>query len=131
PRSEVESLVAEIWRQALNVESVGVDDNFFELGGHSLIAAEVAAKLRAAFGRPLSVRHVFDAPTLAELARVIERMFQEPGQEALPPIRPAPCKGELPLSPGQAPLFLFGQLFGGGDFLNLPYAYRLDGRLDV
>ena len=131
PLNEIELLVAEVWRQVLNLESVGVDDNFFELGGHSLLAAEVAAKLRDAFGRQLSVRDVFDAPTVAGLAGTLERMFQEDGKEDLPPIRRAPGKANLPLSPGQAPLFVFSQLFGGGDFLNLPYAYRLDGRLDV
>ena len=130
PRSEIETLIAGVWRQVLKLEKVGVDDNFFELGGHSLMAAEVAAKLRDAFGRAVTVRDLFDSPTVAGLARVIERIVQGNAQGDLSPIRPVARKRYLPLSLAQEPLFLFSQLFGGGDFLNMPYAYRLDGELN-
>jgi amino acid adenylation domain-containing protein len=129
PRTEIESLVAGVWRRVLKIDSVGVDDNFFELGGHSLMAAEVVARLRDTFARPVVLRDLFDAPTVAGLARAVEKTFQDGAMESLPAIRPAPHKS--PLSLGQEPLFVFSQLFGGGDFLNLPYAYRLAGRLGV
>ena len=131
PRTESEIVVTQVWRQVLNIESVAVDDNFFELGGHSLVAAEAASRLRDAFGRAVSVRDLFEEPTVAGLARSIERKFREAGKSDFPPIRPLPGTRALPLSPGQEPLFVFSQLFGGGDFLNMPYAYRLDGPLDV
>ncbi|MGH7854253.1 MAG: amino acid adenylation domain-containing protein, partial [Candidatus Binatia bacterium] len=131
PRTEVEILIAGVWCQVLKRDRVGIDDNFFELGGHSLMAAEVAAKLRDAFDRPVTVRDLFDSPTVAGLARAIERTVQGEVEGNLPPIRPVARKRHLPLSLGQEPLFLFSQLFGGGDFLNMPYAYRLDGTLDL
>jgi acyl carrier protein len=131
PRTEIEMLIAAVWRQVLKIETVGIDDSFFELGGHSLMAAEAAAKLRDSFGRPVSARDFFDEPTIAGLARSIEKMFREPKKRDFPPIGPAPRTRGLPLSPAQEPLFVFSQLFGGGDFLNMPYAYRLDGQLDV
>ena len=131
PRTEIEALIAAAWRDVLKAEKLDINDNFFELGGHSLLAAQLAAKLSAVFDRPVPLRDIFDAPTVAGLARIFEKVFQEPGGGTLPPVRPLDGKLELPLSLGQEPLFVFSQLFGGGDFLNLPYAYRLSGKLDV
>jgi acyl carrier protein len=59
-----------IWRQVLGVPIVSCDDNFFDLGGDSLLAARLAAHVREAFGRELSLRIIFDAATLTELASV-------------------------------------------------------------
>jgi amino acid adenylation domain-containing protein len=131
PRNEFERLIAAIWSQVLGVERIGADDDFFELGGHSLAAAKAAAKLRDAFGRPVSVRDIFTAPTLGALAGAIENLVRGEGGKELPEIAAAGDTRVLPLVAGQEPLFLFSQLFGGGDFLNLPYAWRLEGRLDV
>ena len=131
PRTEIESMIAAVWEGILKVERIGADDNFFELGGHSLLAAQVVARLRVAFNKPISLRDLFSAPTVADLAALVERRIRADQMEDLPPITPAPRQRRMPLSASQEPLFLFSQLFGGGDFLNMPYAYRLCGRLDV
>ena len=131
PRTEIESMIAAVWECVLKVERIGADDNFFELGGHSLLAAQVVARLRAAFNKPISLPDMFSAPTVAGLAGVIENTIRADQLEELPPIMSAPRQRRMPLSASQEQLFLFSQLFGGGDFLNMPYAYRLSGRLDV
>jgi amino acid adenylation domain-containing protein/FkbM family methyltransferase len=64
PRTPVEESVAAIWRESLGVEQVGVRDNFFELGGHSLVLAQVAARLRGAFGVDMPLRTLFNTPTI-------------------------------------------------------------------
>ena len=46
PRSEIEELVAQVWREVLKLENIGVHDNFFDFGGHSLLATRVVARLR-------------------------------------------------------------------------------------
>ena len=56
PRSEIEELVAQVWREVLKVERVGVYDNFFDLGGHSLLATRVVARLRTNFSIDLPLR---------------------------------------------------------------------------
>jgi acyl carrier protein len=62
--------VASIWEAVLAVP-IGVDDDFFALGGQSLAAAQIAARVRDAFGVDLAVTAVFEHPTVAELARVV------------------------------------------------------------
>ncbi len=87
PRTEIESLVAQIWSEALNLPKIGVDDNFFELGGHSLLAAQIVAQLRAALDRPVSLHHLFEAPTVAGMAENIERSIRAEAAAELPAIK--------------------------------------------
>jgi len=67
PRNEVEAKLAEVWRELLPVERVGIEQNFFELGGHSLLVLQVTARIRRIFDGELAVRSVFEAPTIAGL----------------------------------------------------------------
>ena len=71
PRNTVEQSLAEIWREALGVGQVGVRDDFFELGGNSLVAIQVTARVRKLLGVKLSVRDLFEAPTISRLAETI------------------------------------------------------------
>jgi amino acid adenylation domain-containing protein len=91
PRTEVEEKLADIWRQVLAVDRVGVEDNFFELGGHSLLATQVISRMQDAFQKNLPVRRLFESPTIAELARSIESLLEpdvvdDLGDLSLPPI---------------------------------------------
>lgn len=130
PRTEIETLVAQVWQDALRLERVELKANFFDLGGHSLLGAQIVAKLRALFKRPISLREIFETPTVEGLSASLARALRGDGEVELPPIRPRPDPRHAPLTPGQEQLYLFSQLFGGGDFLNMPYAYRLTGALD-
>nr|QEO74344.1 condensation domain-containing protein [uncultured bacterium] len=69
PRSELERVIASVWREALKVEKVGVDDNFFDLGGHSLLVVEACRVLRERLRRDVKVLSMFEYPTVASLAR--------------------------------------------------------------
>ena len=68
PRTETEERIAEVWREVLGVDRVGVHDNFFDLGGHSIVAVRLISRLREVFGISLRLRTVFDGPTVGELA---------------------------------------------------------------
>jgi acyl carrier protein len=72
PRTPTETALADIWREVLRVDRVGVHDGFFELGGHSLLAMQLVSHVRAAVGVTLPVRVIFMGPTVAELAVRIE-----------------------------------------------------------
>ncbi|GCE23090.1 non-ribosomal peptide synthetase [Dictyobacter kobayashii] len=77
PRTTTEATLMSIWKTVVNVEAMGVHDNFFELGGHSLIAARIMSRIRDTFHVELSLRALFDAPTVASLAAIIDGALQE------------------------------------------------------
>ena len=96
PRNEVEAKLAEIWRELLQLEQVGMEQNFFELGGHSLLVLQVTARIRRAFEVELPVRSVFEAPTIVGMALEVEKA-RSLGLKARTPIlqrqpRPAPAE---------------------------------------
>ncbi len=132
PRDEVEQAIAELWGQVLGLEQVGADDDFFELGGHSLLATQLAARLRTDFQVELPLRRLFDAPTVAGLARLIAEA-RRAGTAADAPLElvPVPRDGALPLSFGQQRLWFLDQLEPGSPLYNNPAAVRLSGPLDA
>ncbi len=73
PVTADEVAIARIWCEVLHTDRVGLHDNFFELGGHSLVATQVVARLREAFGVEIPLRALFVEPTVAALARELER----------------------------------------------------------
>ena len=81
PRSPVEEALAEIWTQVLGLDQVGINDNFFELGGHSLLATQVISRVTHSFQVTLSLRSLFGAPTIADLAVVITQTIAEQASE--------------------------------------------------
>ncbi|HEY2737319.1 MAG TPA: amino acid adenylation domain-containing protein, partial [Thermoanaerobaculia bacterium] len=71
PRTEVESRLAELWAELLNVERVGVHDNFFELGGHSLLGIQLLSRVRDSYAMDVPARSFFENPTVAGLAQLV------------------------------------------------------------
>ena len=84
PTTPLEQKIADIWIELLHVPSVGVQDNFFAIGGHSLLAAQVLSRLRAAFGVEITLRHLFEAATIAQLSDVIEGLKIKKGVVSTP-----------------------------------------------
>jgi acyl carrier protein len=74
PQTAVEQVLVKIWAEVLGVKRVGIHDNFFTLGGHSLLATQLVSRVRDAFKIELPLRSVFEAPTIAELSKVVETL---------------------------------------------------------
>ncbi|HVG11011.1 MAG TPA: amino acid adenylation domain-containing protein, partial [Thermoanaerobaculia bacterium] len=129
PRTPEEELLAGIWSELLGVERVGVEDDFFEIGGHSLLAARVAARVRSAFGVELTLRSLFEAPTVAGLAGLVAARNLPDGTREVP-IVSVPRMAEIPLSWAQERLWFLDRLEPGGSAYNVPVAVRLTGELD-
>ncbi|KAF9345146.1 hypothetical protein BGX26_003467, partial [Mortierella sp. AD094] len=77
PQGEIESTLATIWTELLKIERVGRHDNFFMLGGHSLLAVQMIERLRRV-GLGISVRALFETPTLNVLAHSITKSQADP-----------------------------------------------------
>ncbi|AHD05618.1 putative non-ribosomal peptide ligase domain protein [Paenibacillus larvae subsp. larvae DSM 25430] len=74
PASNTEKVVAEIWKEVLNMDNVGINDNFFDLNGTSLDVMKVASKLKKAFDREFEIVSMFTYPTIASFSKhVIEQ----------------------------------------------------------
>ncbi|MEK6283643.1 MAG: amino acid adenylation domain-containing protein [Acidobacteriota bacterium] len=131
PRGATQELLASKWSHLLRVERVGRHDNFFELGGHSLLATQIVSWIREAFGVEVQLRSLFEQPTLAGLAEIVEREMQVSRKLQSPPIRPVPRDQELPLSYAQQRLWFSAQLEANNPVYNISAAVRLTGHLNV
>jgi len=99
PLSAEEAVMAGIWCQVLALDRVGAEDDFFELGGHSLLATVVVSRLRDLYGVELTVRSVFEAPTIRDLsARVSElvRLQRDARAERAEGDEPADLAARIP-----------------------------------
>ena len=88
PRTVTEKALSEIWARALHLEQVGVTENFFELGGNSLTATRVMSRVRARLNVELPLRALFESPTIAEFAQVIEKAEKSNNYQNVPAILP-------------------------------------------
>ncbi|MFD7667825.1 amino acid adenylation domain-containing protein [Streptomyces sp. NPDC059788] len=87
PRTPQEKVLCALFAEVLGVRQVGIDDDFFALGGHSLLAAKLISRVRTALGTELSIRALFEAPTVAALGGVLRTGGDSGGFEALLPLR--------------------------------------------
>ena len=85
PRNATEEILCRLWQEVLRRDRVGVHDDFFKIGGHSLLAAQAAVRMRENFKVDIPLRRMFDAPTIAQLAEVIDQVLQTAGVSGTQP----------------------------------------------
>ncbi|WP_186128065.1 non-ribosomal peptide synthetase [Burkholderia gladioli] len=95
PQGDTEQTIAALWAELLGVERVGRHDNFFALGGHSLLATRMLARLRESFGDDVSIRTLFEAPTVSQLAPRVHTAVQSDALAMLLPIQTLGSKPPL------------------------------------
>ncbi|WP_069161470.1 non-ribosomal peptide synthetase [Nocardia altamirensis] len=129
PRTELERELCAIVAEVLAVTDFGVEDDFFARGGHSLLAARVAIRVQAELGHTVSVRMIFDHPTVAELAN---ELAVNPGSAPKLPALEARSHGAtIELSSAQRRLLAVEQIVGGSVPYNLSFVLALSGPLDA
>ncbi|WP_428833592.1 amino acid adenylation domain-containing protein [Mycolicibacterium porcinum] len=126
PSTAAEEVLAGIYAQVLGLERVGVDDSFFDLGGDSIMAMRVVSAVNTTLDAGLSVRTLFDAPTVAQLA---PRLGEGTGRRA--PLTAGERPAVVPLSYAQNRMWFLNRFEDGAATYNMPMAFRIDGALDV
>ncbi len=127
----VETLLAGIWAEILGIKKIGINHNFFELGGHSLIATRVISQIRQVFQVELPLRYLFETPTIAGLAKEIEKAIKVDSAVAATNIEPISRCQQLPISFAQQRLWFLTQLEPDSPFYNISAAVRLQGELNI
>ncbi|MGW6056039.1 amino acid adenylation domain-containing protein [Streptomyces sp. NPDC055189] len=123
PRSPREEILCELFAEVLGLPRVGIDDHFFDLGGNSLLALRLLSRIRSALGEGFEIRDLFDAPTVAGLARLTGTA--RPALTAR-----AGAADDAPLSYAQQRLWFLNRMERGAGTYNIPVAVRLTGALD-
>ncbi len=108
PSDSLEQKLANVWRQVLGVERVGVFDNFFNLGGHSLLAVRLFTEIEKLTGWSLPVLTLFQSPTVKGLADAIRRMQSTAAPSLVVAIRREGGKEPLFLAHGAGGGMLWG-----------------------
>jgi len=130
PRDSVEIRLAEFWRELLGIGQVGVEDNFFDIGGHSLVAVRLFRSIRQAYGVDLPISTLFEAPTIALLAKKLPAA--EGGDETAPadavPMDQPIHRVAMHIAPNASttPIFICAGMFG--NILNLRQLARQLGQ---
>ncbi|MGK8524868.1 amino acid adenylation domain-containing protein [Nocardia asteroides] len=127
PRTDTERQIAEVFGNVLDIDRVGATDSFFDLGGNSLSATRVTAQLGTALGVRISVRDLFEAPTVAELAARVASSERTVRAPLVARTRPA----VVPLSLAQQRMWFLNQLDTSVGAYNIPLVIRLKGELDL
>lgn len=92
PRNNVEQQLTKIWEEVLGIQRIGVKDNFFELGGHSLLALKLFAQIEKKFCKKLPLATLFEAPTVEQLASILNQKGYSARWSSLVTIQPSGSK---------------------------------------
>ena len=131
PRTPVQEILANIWREILRVKEVGIYDSFFELGGHSLLGTQVISRVRDAFQIELPLRRLFEAPTINQLAACVESAIRSGQLPASFSVTRVLRDDDLRLSFAQQRLWLLDKLEPNNPSYNMATAVRLHGQVQV
>ena len=140
PSTPTEEILATIWVEVLGIQQVSINNNFFELGGHSLIATSVISRIREAFSIELKVRHLFEAPTIASLSKVIDTArksvdsHEESSNSKAIDVLPRSSSAQntyIPMSFAQQYVWDFQQLYPDSCAYNSPTALHLTGKISL
>ena len=130
PRTQIEELVGQVWREVLKRDKIGVYDNFFDLGGHSLLATRVVARVRDNFSIDLPLRALFELPTVAGLAEHITKLLHQRSGTAPPPILSVARDRVLPASFSQQRLWFLRELDPESTAYNISTVFSIGGALN-
>lgn len=131
PRTATEIKLTDIWKHVLKMEFISIHDNFFNIGGHSLLAAQVVTRIDDEFNLDLPLRDLFEALTILELSKRIDRMLKMNTGKSLEPIALVNHGIDLQLSYSQQRLWFLDRYLQGNVAYTIPRAWRINGNLEA
>lgn len=134
PRTPTEKALAQIWKQTLGIETIGIYDIFFDQGGDSVLATQLVSGIRSTFQVELPLRDLFANPTIVGLAENIAKAHHLSQDVQIPLLQPTAQiekTKERILSFAQQRSWFLDQLTPENPFYNMPKALRLIGKLDA
>lgn len=127
PENETQKKLAELWNEVLNISASGIDDNFFESGGHSLKANQLIGKIYRIFQAEIRLGEFFDAPTIRELAAIIDTKTKK----VQPEIPKISHQSHYELSYAQQRMWILDQMEPSGAIYTMPMAFEISGALEI
>ncbi len=129
PGTETERKVAAVWEELLLIGQIGVHDDFFSLGGHSILATQILGRLRQTLRVEVTLRQVFENPTIAGLAALVDALAPAGARREYPPIVPVPRDQPLVPSFGQERMWLVCTREPESPLYNVSDLQRMAGHL--
>lgn len=128
PATELEKQVADIWRNVLGLEVVGLNDDFFELGGNSLKMIAVVSKIQKELKKRVEIRKLFEALTVTKVVDYLNSIDQE---ETIVPLEPVAKAPYYAMTPTMANIYLQCQFEDVGTVYNIANGIILEGDADL
>lgn len=129
PTKLLEQQLFEIWKTVLGRDDFGIDQNFFELGGHSLQATKTVGRIRQSLGMELPVRFLFQAPTIAQFASLLETQDGVGVEQGHLQTIPVQTGNVFPLSAAQRRMWFLQQTDPSGFAYNMTQAVKISGQV--
>ncbi len=132
PRNETEKQLVALWEKILNIEEVGIRHHFFKLGGHSLKAIRLIGAINKAFQVSLSIKQIFQHPTISELAKCLLATMEKASEESIVIKETEETENSVyPLSSAQLRLYALYQLNPKSLVYNMPQALLIRCKVDI
>ncbi|MEW9698047.1 amino acid adenylation domain-containing protein [Paenibacillus sp. SI8] len=126
PTTKTEHGLSNIWKELLDKDEVGIHDNFFDLGGHSLKAMMLVSRIMFEFKAEVTLKQMFEGPTIRELSHIIEHVRKPEWQE----VRPLPVQLHYQTSSSQKRIYALTELGVNSTSYNMPTLLRVEGKLN-
>lgn len=129
PKNQTEERVFEIWKEKMKLQKFGTQDNFFELGGHSLLAVQIVSSLNKHFLTSLSVKQLFDFPTIEGISKILNDHILEQAVYEVSDIDQK-LGANIPLSDAQKRIWFLDNLQQDSNY-NMPLVLNFSNPIDL
>lgn len=129
-RNPIEQTVAEVWKDVLKQENIGINQNFFELGGHSLIATQLISRIRNIFQFEIPLQSLFQNSTIAEFSIFLQKELTKNRTNPIPLLAKTVRPEKIPLSFSQERLLFIDRMLGKNSIFNLTGILKIEGKID-